>query len=278
MIGIGITSRNRNEILKRCVDSIFENTESDFKLVIVDDHSDNPVTEERALVIRHDERKGIAKSKNDCLRSLDGCDYFFLFDDDCWPIQKGWETEYIRTSKISGCSIMCYTWDDDTFGTHSIFLESFETIVYEKNIWMHIGGNTYKISEDDLLNPIRFRLNMGYGYGFQHKIDQEIITAIDLHRNGCGCMIFIDKRCIDTIGGFWEEFPMYGGEHIDYFIRGYNAGLSPGKFADIHNSEKYFFALDRTRDHVSTNFVDNNPVMEDVIMKTRELSSEKVPL
>lgn len=43
------------------------------------------------------ERKGPAYARNQCLRKLydDGCDYIFLFDDDCYPVMDGWEKYFI---------------------------------------------------------------------------------------------------------------------------------------------------------------------------------------
>lgn len=42
--------------------------------------------------------KGVAYSKNQNLKSLQGCDYIFLFDDDCYPIKENW-TEFFINSK-----------------------------------------------------------------------------------------------------------------------------------------------------------------------------------
>lgn len=49
-----------------------------------------------------EERIGIAKRKNECLRALKDCDYIFLFDDDCFPIKEGWAEFFIEASKASG--------------------------------------------------------------------------------------------------------------------------------------------------------------------------------
>lgn len=43
------------------------------------------------------DRKGPAHARNQVLRHLldEGCDIFFLFDDDCYPRARGWETYFI---------------------------------------------------------------------------------------------------------------------------------------------------------------------------------------
>jgi len=47
----------------------------------------------------------IAKDKNKLIKELydDGCDYIFIFDDDCFPIKEGWEQFFIDASIHTGC-------------------------------------------------------------------------------------------------------------------------------------------------------------------------------
>lgn len=51
-----------------------------------------------------DQREGVAKTRNACLRYLmdQGCDYLFMFDDDCYPIMVGWERYFIDQHRKSG--------------------------------------------------------------------------------------------------------------------------------------------------------------------------------
>lgn len=92
-IGIGITTRNRNSF-PICYQEITRTLPKGAKLVVVDDESTIPVPE---ATFRFNHNVGVAAAKNKCLELLDGCDYIFLFDDDCWPIQKGWEKPYINS-------------------------------------------------------------------------------------------------------------------------------------------------------------------------------------
>lgn len=41
--------------------------------------------------------EGVSKGRNNCIKNLyeNGCDYIFLFDDDCYPIMYGWEQYFI---------------------------------------------------------------------------------------------------------------------------------------------------------------------------------------
>ncbi len=84
-IGIGVTTYLRPKHLKLFMDQVVANT-SHFKMVVADDSK---------------ERKGIAFRKNQCLLALKDCDYIFLFDDDTFPIAKGWADFFITAHKES---------------------------------------------------------------------------------------------------------------------------------------------------------------------------------
>lgn len=75
-VGVGITTFQRPEMLKKCLDSIHKHTFMDNVTIYVADDSI--------------ERKGVAYRKNECLRALKDCDYIFLLDDDVSIIKDGW--------------------------------------------------------------------------------------------------------------------------------------------------------------------------------------------
>lgn len=105
MIGVGITTRNRPDVLNSCLEHFYAFSEKSTKIVVVDDASDFDHTiVENYGYERHKnpERLGIAKSKNKCLSLLTDCDYIFLFDDDCFPRQKGWEQYFINAHLKTG--------------------------------------------------------------------------------------------------------------------------------------------------------------------------------
>jgi len=86
MIGIGITSYNRPEVLKVCYENILKYTSNlDTKIHIAIDSDED--------------RKGIAFRKNECLRSLKDCENIFLFDDDCFPKKHNWHNHFIDSGK-----------------------------------------------------------------------------------------------------------------------------------------------------------------------------------
>lgn len=88
MIGIGITSFGDNSKRDACIAKIEDMRPCDCKIHIA-----------RNI-------KGIPQAKNDCLRNLDYCDHIFLFDDDCYPLVRGWEIPYINSDEHH----LCFTW------------------------------------------------------------------------------------------------------------------------------------------------------------------------
>ncbi|MDR2274363.1 MAG: hypothetical protein LBF27_25875 [Sphingobacterium sp.] len=64
------------------------------------------------------------------------------------------------------------------------------------------------------------------------------------HLKGHGCMMYINKSIVESIGGFDTTFGLGKYEHTAYFERSYNAGLVPYPFIDAINSNKLFHSMD----------------------------------
>lgn len=94
MIGIGITTYNRNELLFECVSRIEQHTKNEYKLFVAHD-SDI-------------ERMGVAYRKNQCLSELRDCEHIFLFDDDCYPIKNDWDSYVISIAEKTNNNHFCY--------------------------------------------------------------------------------------------------------------------------------------------------------------------------
>lgn len=83
-IGIGVTTTpNREEHLKLWLDNFNQVAPEKYHLHI---HTDTNY-------------RGVAYSKNQNINALKGCEYIFLFDDDCFPIAKGWENYFINSGE-----------------------------------------------------------------------------------------------------------------------------------------------------------------------------------
>lgn len=95
-IGIGVTTHNRNAMVRDTVAKLVELTPN-AKIIIVDDASQSPVKIKGVEVYRFEQNVGIAKAKNKCLELLNECDHIFLFDDDTYPIAPDWYEPYIES-------------------------------------------------------------------------------------------------------------------------------------------------------------------------------------
>src|SRR6478752_4609135 len=111
-IGIGITTHNRPEAFKKCITAILEYCPSyfgwsNFVIVVVDDASDFEYVHRDFVTYKHfkmdvhrfDVNVGIARAKNKALEMLynAGCEHFFLFDDDTYPLVDDWWKPYVES-------------------------------------------------------------------------------------------------------------------------------------------------------------------------------------
>ena len=135
-IGIGITTYNRPHLLKQCVEHIQKNTTAEYELYVATDTDEN--------------RRGVAKVKNECLFHLQHCDFIFLFDDDCYPIKKGWEQFVILAHLETKNHHFCYNREPFCELKNYLFhknytLESFDGsggtfLFFTKEVIKQIGG------------------------------------------------------------------------------------------------------------------------------------------
>lgn len=94
MIGIGVTTYKRPELALHCLANIKKHTTEPYKIYVALDSDED--------------RRGVAKRKNECLKNLKDCDYIILFDDDCYPIKYGWEKLLIESSEKTKSGHFCY--------------------------------------------------------------------------------------------------------------------------------------------------------------------------
>lgn len=127
MIGISITSRNRPDVLKRCLENMNKHLPKDAVLIVVDDASDNYVKSD----YRFDYNAGIPAAKNKCIELLmkAGCNHLFLFDDDTWPVTDNWHLPYIE----SGIKHLSFTFTSNKNGKNN----------GRKLIWSRNGISNY---------------------------------------------------------------------------------------------------------------------------------------
>lgn len=100
-IGIGITTRNRPELLKKALKQWQALAPTGSVIVVVDDASDRTVEKVRggADFYSFDDNVGVACAKNKAIEMLvsHGCGHLFLADDDTWPVASGWWRPYLES-------------------------------------------------------------------------------------------------------------------------------------------------------------------------------------
>lgn len=77
-----------------------------------------------------------------------------------------------------------------------------------------------------------------------NRILLNTIGNINIFQNPSGCMLYIHKECLETVGGFDERYTGYSYEHVEYSRRIYNAELTPFKYMDVKNSLSLFHSMD----------------------------------
>lgn len=170
--GIGVTSRNRSRVLAHTLSQIAAHTPEDYRLVVVNDHSDDATSEVIAearerhpdwIAVDSPERLGIAKAKNQCLKALQGCEVIFLFDDDCYPVKAGWASLYAEA--IAATGIQHFNFNDSK--RHRM-LKKIHHAGFSIGEFEPPGG-VLMVLTDKVLETVG-AFNERYGlYGFEHE-------------------------------------------------------------------------------------------------------------
>jgi glycosyltransferase involved in cell wall biosynthesis len=77
--------------------------------------------------------------------------------------------------------------------------------------------------------------------------DNEIVG----YKNPRGCMLYLENKVLDVVGGMDINYARWGFEHPDLSNRIFNNGLTSFRYADVKNSNKYIYSLDE-RNEVTT--------------------------
>jgi glycosyltransferase involved in cell wall biosynthesis len=116
-LGIGVITHNRLSVLQRCVSEIARHTRVPYSLVIADDGSSDGTAawaRGRGIPVVTGFRRGIAWNKNRalyCFQQHTDCDPILLFEDDTWPIKKGWDTVWVAAALRWQHVNYCYGFD-----------------------------------------------------------------------------------------------------------------------------------------------------------------------
>jgi hypothetical protein len=156
LIGIGVTTYNRPDVIKKWRQQISNYLPENYVLDIQDDSLD---------------RKGVAYRKTCNLRALQHCDYIFLFDDDCYPISSNWYDYFITLHKYTG-------------EHHYLFLNAknhkIESIRYLDTIHSSCGGVFMFLTNEAVQKVGAFGEYSLYGSehaGYSHRVHNVGLTT-----------------------------------------------------------------------------------------------------
>jgi glycosyltransferase involved in cell wall biosynthesis len=230
--GIGITTRNRPEVLATTLDHFARFPTEDARYVIVDDNSTPAQSMANFAASTHfgleygenvrysasTERLGIAKAKNACLARLTDCEHVFLFDDDAWPNAQNWAEKWVRPAEY-----------------HNV----------GHTMWQALAGP----------NGSNIRAKF-YINGYVGSRGEPTLVAWD---NSMGVVLHFTRECLDALGGFDTEGAkhVYGFEHVQMSLRANRAGFTKGhNFLSPGNCKSLVYSVD-----VSYKYFNEFPVM-----------------
>lgn len=219
-IGIGIVTYNREDYFKQVIASIPDNVGD---IVVINDGSPYPQStypKHVKEVIQHSSNKCVGISKNEALRWMmqNGCEHFFLIEDDMKMLRADVFETYIRAAEASGIWHMNY-------GPGSPFNR-----VQDPRIPIDLETR-HLLSETSDPNP---RLIV--------EVAKDIKIA--LYRHTVAMFSYFLRGVIKHVG-YMDEHYKNAWEHCCHTYRIAKAGLHPPFwwFADIWDSTQYMQEL-----------------------------------
>lgn len=105
--------------------------------------------------------------------------------------------------------------------------------------------DTYPIADGWYLPYINSgKEHLCYTFLAKHKVKK----GFKYHTLGNGCMLYVTRKCIDTVGGFDWNYGLGKYEHVDFSRRIHNAGLTESVFMDIENSSELLYCMDQKKE------------------------------
>ena len=197
-IGIGITTHNSPERLRLALlhfNHFWLSEEFDCRLVVVDDDSSfernigllsGPAIENQTLIIRQDRERHQDRKWN------------YIYNKKRLGIAKS-KNECLKF--LSDCDHI-FLFDDDAWPMKSGWADLFIESAKKNSI-----GHLMYLRELQGLKKIAER------------------NGIETYDNCGGVMLYLNKECLEKVGGYRKEFGIYGYEHADYSQRCSRAGL-----------------------------------------------------
>lgn len=228
LIGVGITTRNRADVLKYTVEQHKKYTKG--KIVIINDGGE-PTGIENEICVEHG---GIAKAKNECLRRLSDCDHVFLLDDDIFPLRDDWQDQYLKAHKEHNQQVLMW------MTVRNGFEKNYGTISQYKRI----QGVLFSLTRQAIDTAGGFNTAYGlYGYTDFGYIDR--CKNLGLLPNGYCSINNADKYLfsLDCCRPFPEDFKLKFKPTLEREER--NSDMKKNKDLYVDDSKKkYYFCID----------------------------------
>ena len=123
-----------------------------------------------------------------------------------------------------------------------------------KNKCLELAKYDHIFLFDDDTYPIRDEWYLPYINSGKEHLCYTFLTAFkrkdgfSYHTLGNGCMLYVTRKCIDTIGGFDWSYGLGKYEHVDFSRRIHNAGLTESIFMDVEGSDKLLYCMDQKKE------------------------------
>lgn len=105
--------------------------------------------------------------------------------------------------------------------------------------------DTYPIADNWYLPYINSgKEHLCFTFLAKHKVKD----GFKYHTLGNGCMLYVTRNCIDTIGGFDWNYGLGKYEHVDFSRRIHNAGLTESVFMDVENGSDLLYCMDQKKE------------------------------
>ncbi|MDZ4758375.1 MAG: glycosyltransferase family A protein [Bacteroidota bacterium] len=134
MISVVIPFRNRFDLVKRCLNSVLNQSYNNFEIILIDDESkevfESGFEDSRIHLIRNEKNIGPGLSRNSGMKLAKGTYLAFLDSDDYW------HPDFLRLTfeKLSKnpTSILCYTFTNNVIDNHVVSVYKNNKYAFDK--------------------------------------------------------------------------------------------------------------------------------------------------
>ena len=184
LISIIVPAYNAESYLHRCIDSILNQTYTNFELLITNDGStdatkdicDEYASKDHRIIVFHQKNGGVSSARNHGLDNVHGEWIMFVDADDYIP--KDAIEKMVEQSKDSDCLYFCFglLWESEDYIeefpcnlSHKTY--KFDVIIRAILRYEYITGPVAKLIKKSILDTIRFNENLSIGEDLLFNIE-----------------------------------------------------------------------------------------------------------